>query len=137
MYIVYNNNFGAKMEIVQHSDSSIKTIDAYAKNTFLIGDQCISHSFILTAQSMQKWEATDTKTIATHLHPILSLHADIILFGLTDVNAQLDKNTYKILHEHGAKFEVMNAVSAAKTYNALCLEYRNVLAAIIINSSTT
>jgi uncharacterized protein len=102
--------------------------------TVVIMDRPFSASIILARdQIIDDWSVTDAATMTPeHAEPILALHPDVVLLG-TGAHQQFpSQEVLAAFLQAGVGVEVMDNAAAARTWDILASEGRNVVAAFIL-----
>jgi uncharacterized protein len=97
-------------------------------------DRALTRSFILARdRAIEDWGVTDIAALMPHqVQPILALEPDVVLLGS---GARQQFPSQAVLAEflkRGVGVEVMDNAAAARTWNVLAGEHRNVVAAFIL-----
>lgn len=116
------------------NNSAAYQIRRFSKGEIQVNEMVYHTSIIITAnQLIAPWEATTPGEInAATLGPIIAMKPDILLIGTGSEMVFLPLDSYGDLINHGIGVEVMNTLSACRTYNALTAENRHVAAALIV-----
>lgn len=109
-------------------------IKAYISGMIRINDKEFSKSLIVSANELiEDWSPqTVSQLTPESLNIILSLKPDILLIGTGSTHKLIPVTIYGNLINAGIGVEVMETGAACRTFNALCAENRNVVAALII-----
>ena len=109
----------------------IRRADARA---VMVVDREISTSFILARdRAIEDWAATDVAALTPQqLEPILALKPDVVLLGSGARQQFPSQAVLGALLQRGIGVEVMDNAAAARTWNVLAGEGRNVVAAFIL-----
>lgn len=119
------------MYIKLNEDNNVNIIDSYNDNSITIDDTTYNSSLIITPNLIKEWPVKHIKKItAENIVEVLAYDAELIIFGSGKVSSQLCNTSLAELS--GKSFEIMLTIPAIKTYNALVMEGRNIIAAIII-----
>lgn len=114
----------AKYQIQQCTDNSV-TI-----NTIVY-----SQSILVMPQHLASWRLNNVKDLAAdHLLELAELRPEIILLGTGCELIFPNPTVMQALFPNRIGVEVMTTAAACRTYTALTSEYRNVLAALIVNT---
>ncbi|HEY3519777.1 MAG TPA: Mth938-like domain-containing protein [Rhodanobacteraceae bacterium] len=110
----------------------IRRADAHAVT---VVDREIVTSFILTRdRAIEDWNVTDVAALTPQqLEPILELKPDVVLLG-SGVRQQFPSQAVLgAFLQRGIGVEVMDNAAAARTWNVLAGEDRNVIAAFVLS----
>jgi uncharacterized protein len=99
-----------------------------------LGAREMRRSFAVTAATViDDWPAASIESLdASHLDRLLAVQPDVILLGTGETQRQLPPVLLYHALAQGVGVEVMTNAAAARTYNLLLAEDRNVLAAFIL-----
>lgn len=125
-YIMYLNLEAnpAKYQIHQCTDNSVT-----------INTMVYSQSVLVMPQHLVTWHLKDVSDLATpDLLELADLKPEIILLGTGCKLIFPNPEIMQALFPHRIGVEIMTTAAACRTYTALTSEYRNVLAALIINT---
>lgn len=109
-------------------------IRGYKPGVIKVNDQTLTHSIIITAETLiDNWEPqTISELTREHFKIIVDMHPTILLIG-TGPNLEFPSvEIYSDLINQRIGVEIMNTSAACRTYNALTAEGRNVAAALLI-----
>ena len=105
-----------------------------AAHHITVADRKLTNSFILTPkQIIEHWPVTDVSMLAeTHVDAILRLHPEVLILG-SGVRQIFPAAIFiaAFLNRH-IGIEIMDNASAARTYDLLASEGREVVAAFIL-----
>ena len=109
-------------------------IRGYQSGQIQVNDKVFTHSIIISAEKLiQPWRPQTLKDlVARDLAIIIELKPAILLLGTGEELIFPPLEIYGDLINHGIGVEIMNTSAAARTYNALTAEQRDVMAALII-----
>jgi uncharacterized protein len=98
-------------------------------------DREITASFILARDRViEDWNPGDIAALAPqHLEPILALKTDVVLLGSGARQRFPSQAVLGAFLQRGIGIEVMDNAAAARTWNVLAGEGRNVVAAFILS----
>jgi len=115
-------------------NSSTYQVRSYQPGRIQINEAIYSESIIITPHTLiEHWQPQTVAAITTEsLQPLLELKPDILLIGTGAELVFLALSLYGDLINHGIGVEIMDSSAAARTFNALSAEGRNVAAALII-----
>jgi uncharacterized protein len=101
-----------------------------------VGSRELHRGFAVTASSLiEDWPVDSIESLdETHLDRLLAVRPDVILLGTGEMQRQLPPALLYRSLAQGIGLEVMSNAAAARTYNLLLGEDRNVLAAFILPS---
>ncbi len=99
-----------------------------------VGSREIRRSFAVTVASLiEDWPVDSLDAMEDHhLDRLLTVRPDVILLGTGDTQRHLPPALLYRALAQGVGIEVMSNAAAARTYNVLLAEDRNVLAAFIL-----
>lgn len=108
-------------------------IRGYKPGYIQVNDDIMTHSIIIgPTQLIHPWTPQSIEALsAADLEIILELRPTILLLGTGENLVFPPLETYGELLNQGIGVEVMNTHAACRTFNALCAEGRNVIAALI------
>ncbi len=109
------------------------TIDSYQPGEIQVNGKCYQHSIIVTPESCAPWQIERIEELQSEHFSFIAEHTpDILLLG-TGVTQQFPPmQHYAELISLGIGVEIMHSAAAARTYNLLLDEGRDVIAAIIV-----
>jgi len=108
-------------------------IRAYTPGRLLINDQEYHESVILTGEEIiTGWAQTIQVLSPSHFEVILTLKPDVLLLGTGAKHHFLQQDVYAELLKARIGVEVMSTLAACRTFNALILDGRHVVAGLII-----
>ncbi|HET9819432.1 MAG TPA: Mth938-like domain-containing protein [Rhodanobacteraceae bacterium] len=98
-------------------------------------DRPFTASLILTRETViDDWAVTDVAAMtAEHVAPILALNPDVVLLGTGARQRFPSQAVLAEFLQHGVGVEVMDNAAAARTWDILASEGRNVVAAFILS----
>lgn len=99
-----------------------------------VADRAFTQSLILTrSKVIGDWAVTDVAGMARgHVEPILALEPDVVLLGTGARQRFPSQEVLAAFLERGVGVEVMDNSAAARTWDILAGEGRNVVAAFIL-----
>lgn len=109
-------------------------ISSYGDGGFRIGDQRSKGSILITPKGYYPWDAFDVAAVTFGSLKRIREQAgdiDILLIGMGDKMAFLNKELRMALEADNIAVDVMSTGAAARTYNILLAEGRKVAAALI------
>lgn len=120
--------------LVRDTDAGGQLIRWYRNDAIAVGDQELQHSFaVIGERLLRDWPVTDVTAMATDdLEPLLAAGPELILIGSGLRQRQLPPPVLYHGLARGVGIEVMGNAAAARTYNLLLAEDRNVLAAFVL-----
>ncbi|MGV8959161.1 MAG: Mth938-like domain-containing protein [Stenotrophomonas sp.] len=100
----------------------------------LVNDRTLTHSFILTPDSLSEgWPVAAIAELTTeHLQPLLALNPELVLLGTGARQVFPPAAIMATCLTRGIGIEVMTNASAARTFNVLAGEGRRVVAGFIL-----
>ncbi len=104
--------------------------------TVVIVDRPFSASIILARDKViEDWDVTDAAVMTpTHAEPILALQPDVVLLGTGERQKFPSQAVLAAFLQVGVGVEVMDNAAAARTWDILASEGRNVVAAFILSA---
>lgn len=98
-------------------------------------DREFTRSFILARdRAIEDWNASDVAALTPqHAQPILALKPDVVLLGSGARQQFPSQAVLAAFLQRGVGVEVMDNAAAARTWNVLASEHRNVVAAFILS----
>ncbi|MGH8214292.1 MAG: Mth938-like domain-containing protein [Rhodanobacteraceae bacterium] len=99
-----------------------------------IADRAFTRSLILTRrQVIDVWAVTDVARMTpAHVEPILALEPDVVLLGTGARQRFPSQEVLAAFLKQGVGIEAMDNAAAARTWDILAGEGRNVVAAFIV-----
>lgn len=99
-------------------------------------DRAFSESFLLLRDRViEHWNMPDiTAMTPEHAEPILALEPDVVLLGSGGRQQFPSQSVLAAFLQRGVGIEVMDNTAAARTWNVLASEGRNVVAAFVLPS---
>lgn len=110
------------------------TINGYGQNCFVINDEQVEGSVIVTESEVIHWQPTTVEDITIEsLQPIISLasNVELLLIGCGDIVTTINTSIREHLKQQHILLEWMDTGAACRTYNILLAEDRLVGAALI------
>lgn len=124
-----------------HSDTNTADyqIQSYTENTININGSTYDHSLLLTpAQLITDWPVNSVAALTPETcSPIIAAQPDIILLGLGNRFVMPPASQLAPLYAAGFSVDVMTIAAACRAFTLLSCDNRNVLAALILPSSTS
>lgn len=116
------------------SNSANFQIRGFQPGQILVNDTILTHSIIISAEKLiENWKPqTIAELTAADFSQVIELKPIILLLGTGSELVFPPLEIYGDLLNHGIGVEIMSSAAAARTYNALTAEGRNVVAALII-----
>lgn len=110
----------------------VRRADAHA---VMVVDRELTQSFILARdRAIEGWNITDVTAMTTaDAEPILALKPDVVLLGSGARQRFPSQAVLAAFLQRGVGVEVMDNAAAARTWNVLAGESRNVVAAFILS----
>ncbi len=122
------------MEIQCENTDNLYQITAYGCDSYTVNDKILRHSFIVSPKHLvAPWDLNNIQQLtAERLSPLLALQPEIILFGTGPTLIFPPLQLIQPLFQQKIGYEFMDSRAAARTFNVLCSEKRNIAAAIIL-----
>lgn len=120
------------MELNLNTNKNIHLIASYDKDSFTVKDHKYSSSFIIAPSAIINWNITDIHNLEHHLKEIIEYKPETVIIGTGAKTIMLPDAKLQELIQHQINYEMMSSNAAAKTYNILAMDNRNILAAIFI-----
>lgn len=120
------------MELNLNSNSEINLISSYGTSSFTVNKEQHTASFLITPTNITPWHISSIAAINLSLENIIACAPDTLIIGTGAKTVMLSPEKLQQLIKHKISYEIMSSVAAAKTYNILAMDNRNVLAAIFI-----
>lgn len=113
---------------------AIYQIRAFKPGILKVNERIFTQSIIITPNKLiENWPPQTAAELSyENLSLVIELKPDILLIGTGSTQIILPIEGYGELINHGIGVEIMNTSAACRTFNALCSENRNVVAALII-----
>lgn len=109
------------------------TIDSYQPGEIQVNGKRYQHSVIVTPNSCTPWQIERIAELQSrHFNLIAEKRPDILLLGTGETQIFPPMQHYAELISLGIGVEIMHSAAAARTYNLLQDEERDVIAAIIV-----
>ena len=110
----------------------VRRADAHA---VVVVDRAFTSSIILTRDTIiEDWPVTDVTAMApAHVEPIVALAPDVVLLGTGARQRFPSQMVLAAFLQRGVGVEVMDNAAAARTWDILASEGRNVVAAFILS----
>lgn len=110
----------------------VRKADAH---TVTVVDRPFTTSLILSRGNViDDWAVSDITTMTpAHVEPILALKPDVVLLGTGGRQVFPSQAVLAAFLQHGVGVEVMDNSAAARTWDILASEGRNVVAAFILS----
>ncbi|MEN8213188.1 MAG: Mth938-like domain-containing protein [Pseudomonadota bacterium] len=119
-----------KFDFVQNSGF---IINAYQPGEIRVNGMRYQHSVIVTPKTCMQWQIERIEELqAEHLAIIQQQKPDILLLGTGERQQFPPTEHYAGLLSAGIGVEIMHSAAAARTFNLLLDEERDVMAAIIV-----
>ncbi|MEJ2308189.1 MAG: Mth938-like domain-containing protein [Gammaproteobacteria bacterium] len=108
-------------------------ITSYRPGEIRVASESWRSSILIHTAACSSWEIDNIGELcADHLHDIIAFAPDILLIGTGPEQLFPDIESYAGLLELNIGVEIMDSAAAARTYNVLVSEGRNVMAGIIV-----
>ena len=94
-----------------------------------------SHVILSASEIIQDWKpAAFPELSIADFEPAIALSPEIILFGTGEQQRFPDNALMTEIMRQGIAFEVMDTAAACRTFNVLVSEFREVVAALLVQS---
>lgn len=125
------------MDLSQELPEGFLHVRALGSQGIRVVDELLERSFLLLPDRIvHNWPVQDVSQLDdSTIAPILELTPEIVLLGTGASQVFPQAATLRAFIRHGVGVEVMDNAAAARTYNLLAGEGRNVLAALILPAS--
>jgi uncharacterized protein len=135
IYNTYLHHAGKAMPLSLDENNASYQVKGYQPGTIRVNELTLTRSIIVAPDNLiQDWPPqTIAELTKAHLKVIAEMKPAILLLGTGAVLTFPAAEILGDLINLGIGVEVMNTSAAARTYNALTAENRNVVAALIIN----
>lgn len=122
------------MDLIENKDGSSNLISSIGQHEIVINDETINESCIVTNNSLLINLEIDSieNLTAVHIENLLSSKPELILIGSGCDHIFPDTALLAPVAKNNIGFEVMNNLSASRTYNILVAEERQVACLLII-----
>lgn len=111
-----------------------KTLDSYGPGRFTVSGKLIKGSIILSAQSLIKWDVNNFSELTIDSFNeflILDENIEVLLFGCGEKTQLVPHDIRDHIKQAGITLDFMTTGAAARTYNIMLSEGRQVAAALI------
>lgn len=100
----------------------------------LVNNLALRASFILAPnQLLENWALRDMSRLAAeHWQPVIALQPSLFILGTGETQIFPEPKHLAFFLQQGIGFEVMNNAAAARTFNILANEGRNVVAGFVV-----
>jgi len=100
----------------------------------MVNEQRLTRSFVLAPNKLiERWSPRDARTLsAADLTPLLDLQPEVVLIGSGASQVFPPAETMAACLTRGIGIEVMTNAAAARTFNVLAGEGRNVVAGFVL-----
>lgn len=105
----------------------------------LINERELHASFLLGPNLLvEDWDLRDpASATAAHWQAVLDLKPALFILGTGEIQVFPEPKNLAFFLQRGIGFEVMNNAAAARTFNVLAQEGRNVVAGFVIQTDST
>ncbi len=107
---------------------------SFSAGELRINDRVFCRPVILTVDSIQEWSPSPIAALRlADFEPVMLLKPELILLG-TGTRQVIPGNELVLsIMKQGIGFEFMDTAAACRTFNVLTGEYRNVVAALLLD----
>lgn len=122
------------MKFTLEPPSRANLIRSYSDTELRIGDQCVQHSCLVTAERLiTDWPPTTfADLVPAHLEAIFALAPELVLLGTGPTQRFASAMVRAEFARRRIGLEVMQLGAACRTFNVLVQEERPVLAALFL-----
>jgi uncharacterized protein len=122
------------MKIQLDSASSGYRVSAYGLGYFLVNEERLEHSIVLSSEYLDRdWAPQTFEALrAEHLEPLLGHAPELVIVGTGTTQHFLSNELTLPFLSQSIGLEVMDTAAACRTYNILAAEDRRVTAALIV-----
>lgn len=122
------------MKITLQTGPRVNLIRSFAKGELRIGDEVLTSSCLVTAESIAGWQPRHAgELVPEHFDAVLALKPEIVLLGSGTQQRFPERSLMAQLLGRGVGFEVMDTAAASRTFNILVAEDRRVVAALLLH----
>jgi len=106
---------------------------SFSRGELCINDRVFHRPVLLTANSIQEWTPPPIEELETaDFAAALALCPELILLGTGEIQTFPRNSLVVDIMKQGVGFEVMDTAAACRTFNVLTAEYREVVAALLL-----
>jgi len=122
------------MKFTLETNSRVNLIRSYSANEIRIGEQRLSASCIVSADTLiADWEpASFAELTPAHMEKVLALKPEVVLLGTGPVQRFPSAAIRQVLAARAVGLEVMDLGAACRTFNILVQEERRAVAALLL-----
>jgi len=122
------------MKFTLETNSRVNLIRSYSANEIRIGEQRLSASCIVSADTLiADWEpASFAELTPAHMEKVLALKPEVVLLGTGPVQRFPPAAIRQVLAARAVGLEVMDLGAACRTFNILVQEERRAVAALLL-----
>lgn len=125
------------MDLQLHRPGDHLYVHSVSETAIRVVEQDYEGSVILSSEQLiHDWPITSFAALeAEHLDPVFDLKPEIVIIGTGKRQAFLSPELMMAFYRRGIGVEAMNTAAAARTFNVLVSEERNVAAILMPPSS--
>lgn len=125
------------MDLQLHRPGDHLYVHSVSETAIRVAEQDYEGSVILSSEHLiDDWPITSFAALeAEHLDPVFDLKPEIVIIGTGKRQAFLSPELMMAFYRRGIGVEAMNTAAAARTFNVLVSEERNVAAILMPPSS--
>lgn len=124
------------MKLHFNSARGIHLITARGRGFIEVNRTQHTTSLLLMADSIRPWALSDIAALTREsASELVALHPELVLIGTGERHQFPAPDSYRDLIEAGIGVEIMSTDAACRTYNFLASEGRQVLAALIVETT--
>jgi uncharacterized protein len=122
------------MKLTLEGSSKVNLIRSYSSEAIHIGEQTLTASCIVTADTLiAQWPPASLEEVrVSHLEPIFELRPELVLFGTGTRQRFAPAELRAAFAAHGIGTESMDLGAACRTFNILVSEERRVAAVLFL-----
>ncbi len=122
------------MLLNEDNNPGLYKIKNYTPGQFLINDEIITHSVLITAKMLQNWPPHNLAELTDeHWDTVINYAPQILIFGVGSKFVFPDMQKIARLYQNKISFEVMDTYAACRTLAILMAEHRDVAGALLVD----
>lgn len=125
------------MKFTEHRDSNVFAVKHYESGLAKVNNLRFTKSFFITQFTTEsEWPCHSIESLdTTHLDQLLATKAEVLILGTGDKQVFPAPKLFAYCAERGVGLEVMANNAACRTYNVLTTEDREVVLALIFETT--